>query len=313
MLILGEVRTCLLHNSSVLPRTAVDDLLAVRPGERVSSTERPVPRAVSPDLLEGVDCQLPTRSGTKASGIGTAITRAVVTAGLVLQASSSVRVTRASNDRRVAWEHYAERPGTVDVTSRADVRDLGDGHLRGSSGLTALDLGSLSERLITSVQMRPQLDRVTVIRARPLWIRWAAELTDTDRPTALVEVRNDNARTIRLVINHRHAGVVAQFCEDFALHDWLLTTLGYLLELVERGGTPRQDPVDILRAAIDRLVHVWMPGAHVDPALRVFWDSLERRPGFSLQWNTQVARVRDQIALRSLRALERLRHGDANW
>jgi hypothetical protein len=42
-------------------------------------------------------------------------------------------------------------------------------------------------------------------------------------------------------------------------------------------------------------------------SLLSFWDSLERRPGFSLQWQATVSRIRDQLAVHTLETLSRLR------
>jgi hypothetical protein len=100
---------------------------------------------------------------------------------------------------------------------------------------------------------------------------------------------------------------VARFCEDFALHDWLLTTLGQVLEQASRTKVA-EESIDILRPAIERLLHLWMPGAHVDPVMLTLWDTLQQRPGFDRQWNSQVTRIRDQISLQTLQALQYVKH-----
>ena len=309
MLVLGEIRTCLLDNSGSLPRAVVEQLLSLVPGQRVLSTVRPSARSVSPELTAGVDCRLATKSKTRARGIGTVTSRAVITAGLVLQGSARARVRRASADNRLAWSHYASQPGVIEVISRAEAADLATGYLTDTSPTSTLDLGSVSDHLIDRVQMRPQLDHITSIRSRPTRVRWAALLGDSDTPRARVLLGDDVLRTIELTVREDQFGLAAQFCEDFALHDWLLTTLGQVIERAARS----EDRIDILGSAVERLLHVWMPGAHVDQTMRTLWDALEQRPGFSLQWNAQVAQIRDQITLQTLKALEHARQSSTAW
>lgn len=305
MLILGEIRTCLLHNSRPLPKAVVGELLALKPGRRARVTDRPVNRSVSPELAVGVDCRLASEPSAKARGIGTVVSHAMVTGGVVLQASARARLAPATSDARRGWSHYARRIGTVEVIGKADDGQLALGHRTGA-GSGALDLGAVGEHLLDVVQMRPQLDHTTAIRSRPTRVRWTARCVDGDRTEPAVRLRVDDevSRTIELVVTEDQLGSAQRFCEDVALHDWLLTTLGNAIDQAARGD---DDRTDLLASAVERLVHLWMPGAHVDPATRVLWDSLERQPGFSLQWRAQVAQIRDLIALRTLKALEEAR------
>ncbi|MFJ3718694.1 hypothetical protein [Streptomyces sp. NPDC090057] len=48
-----------------------------------------------------------------------------------------------------------------------------------------------------------------------------------------------------------------------------------------------------------------MPRSHVEPVLSPLWDVLEQSPGFSRQWQNLVQRIRDQLAVRTLRLLQR--------
>jgi hypothetical protein len=48
-----------------------------------------------------------------------------------------------------------------------------------------------------------------------------------------------------------------------------------------------------------------MPAARLDLELTTVWESLERRPGFSRQWQASVNRIRDQIALSTITLLNR--------
>jgi hypothetical protein len=318
VLVLGEIRTCLLHNAAPLPQAAVARLLELVPGQRVLSANRPIGRSVSPQLTVGVDCRLAAVSPQiRARGIGTVICHAVITAGMVLQSSAKANVRRAAADQRLTWSHYVAQPGVIEMIIRTGAvdlaADLAAGYLADTSPVATLDLGAVSEHLIGDVQRRPQLDHITAVRARPTRVRWAARLSDSDIPSARVHVVDDVVRTLELTVRENQLGLAARFCEDFALHDWLLTTLGQIIEQANRTKAVGGEPIDILSPAIERLLHLWMPGAHVDPVMRTLWGTLEQRPGFSLQWNAQVARIRDQIALQTLQALRHAKNSSVEW
>ena len=93
---------------------------------------------------------------------------------------------------------------------------------------------------------------------------------------------------------------VAGLCEDFALHDWLLTTVVRMLDGSRLGSLDGADAVRALRPAVDHLLHLWMPGARVHHALAPLWEVLEREPGFTRQWRTLVQRIRDQLAVQAI-------------
>jgi hypothetical protein len=59
------------------------------------------------------------------------------------------------------------------------------------------------------------------------------------------------------------------------------------------------DPLSLLRPALSQLVHLWMPGVDVDPAMGKLWEGLERHPGYSKQYDRVVTRIRDEIGLKS--------------
>ena len=82
--------------------------------------------------------------------------------------------------------------------------------------------------------------------------------------------------------------------------DQLLTTLVRMIERSRLGSADGPDAVLSLRPAVDHLLHLWMPTAHVDRSLAPLWEVLEREPGFTRQWQTMVQRVRDQLALHAI-------------
>ena len=306
MLVLGEIRTCMLQNSTPLGRLVVADLLKLMPGERVRLSERPVAHAVSPTTSTGVDCQLRTASRSKCRGVGTVAARAVITGGRVLQGSAYVRVLPGV-DRRLPWSHYLARLGVVQtVGKKVNVPDLTDGFLAGHEPGDTLDLGAVSERIVARVQRAPQLDHATTLRSRRTRLRWAAVIgEDADPGGGELVIVDDVIRTLKLTAHAADLDNLVGFCENLALHDWILTTL---LNIVERAETEWASEVAAetrLRPVIGNLLHLWMPGAHVDEAFMPLWHSLERKPGFTRQWESTVARVRDQLALSTIAALNK--------
>lgn len=336
MLAVGEIRTGLLQNSAAVPAALAAQTLELQPGERVRSSERPIAHAVSPDRLAGLDCRLPTRSGARVRGIGTAITRASITGGRVLQASSHTVLVGSDADRRLPWAHYLARPGVVEIGRRAardGWADLADGFLDRAQPDT-LDLGALTERMLADIVVRPQLDRRAPFRVQRTVLRWAAttadatstDTTDTDTdtdatdtgraaagadpgagpaagragaqpPSAQFSLVTATLRTARLTLPAAALPAVLDFCEDLALHDWLLSTVIGVIERSRPDAARGLAALHRIRPAVDHLLHLWMPAARVDRQLLPLWESLERRPGFTRQWEVSVNRIRDQIAM----------------
>lgn len=315
MLILGEVHTGLLQHSTSLSPPLCRHILELVHGEPARQFERPIAYTVSPDLLAGVDCFLPTDSGAKVRGVGTVVHRASLTGGHVLQGSAIVHITRGTTGRRLPWPHYLARPGEVETIGKLDPTAVVRGFLAAKPaprGEALLGLGAISGRLMDVIQSAPELDRRPPFRMARTRLRWAAVLApepqgvadqpeDPTQPAVFV-IEGPQLRTVRLRCQRHQAGAVAQLCEDLARHDWLLTAL---LELVERSriGTGSSHTIDRLRPVVDHLLHLWLPGARVDPSLLDVWEELERRPGFSRQWHALKDRVRDQLALNILTLL----------
>ncbi|HET9140220.1 SCO2521 family protein, partial [Actinophytocola sp.] len=254
MLIVGEVRTGLLHNSVRLPRPTIVELLEIRPGRRVRVTNRPVNRSVSPDGLVCVDCRVPTVPLTKARGIGTVASHAVVTGGLVLQSAARTQLDVVTNRDRRPWSHYAARRGVVEVIGKANLVQLAAGYRAEKPDSTTLDLGAISEHLVSVVQMRPQLDRRTAMRSRPTRTRWTAMVEDRADPAVRLHVDSEELRTVELALPSDLLPHAERFCEDLALHDWLLTAMDNVVEAAEKDIINGIDPMRILGAAVDRLV-----------------------------------------------------------
>ncbi|MBB4968021.1 SCO2521 family protein [Saccharothrix violaceirubra] len=307
VVILGEVRTSLLHTSLPLPRKSVVDLLSLRPGRQVVATDRPINRTVSPDSVVGVDCALATEPQARARGIGTVASHAVVVGGMVLQASARTSCEWVEYRERRAWSHYARRRGVLDVLGNSVPEQVVRGSKRAVRVPETLDLGSVCQRLLAAVQGRPQLDHRTRLRARPTRLRWNAVVEPDVRPSVHLHIDDDVQRTVDLVVPPEAASAAVVFCEDLALHDWLYTTLGAVVEEAERDVDVGADPMRVLGAALSLLVRLWLPGKHVDPVLRPLWDDLEREPGFSTAWHQNVAWMRDQVSITTLSAWQESR------
>jgi hypothetical protein len=116
-------------------------------------------------------------------------------------------------------------------------------------------------------------------------------------------ISDDKARTVRLPYRDLDVAAQAALCEDLALHDWLLTTLLSLIERSRIGSGSRSEIVRRLQPAVDYLLHLWMPAARIDQALADVWHCVEQSPGFSRQWQINVDRVRDQLALGTMEML----------
>ncbi|GAB3818534.1 SCO2521 family protein [Micromonospora zhanjiangensis] len=306
MLTLGEVHTGLLQNSTSLSLDRTADLLDLLVGQRVRRSERPIAYAVSPDEMTGVDCRLPTASGRANRGVGTVVSHAAVTGGHVLQGSTYTRVDRAPSNRRLAWSHYLSRPGQVETIGKVDARDVCQGFLGPAPQSQTLNLGAISARVVDGVQRSPLLDRRPPFRTRRTKLRWSVlpAPDETAEPRGTFRVESDTLRTLELTAPAGDVQAIVELCEDLALHDWLLTTLLSLMEASLTGTGTRAQKVHRLRPAIDCLLHLWMPAARLDESVLSVWQALERRPGFTRQWQSSVDRIRDQVTLSTIALLE---------
>ncbi len=306
MLLLGEVRTCMLHNSSALAAAAVGRLLGLVPGESPTQSHRPVSLAASPAQVVGVDCALPSSSGARYRGVGTVAARVVLTGGHVLQGSAHTRI-EPGVDHRLPWSHYLARPGVVESVGRYRPTDVAAGFLATHSPEDTLDVGAVTERLISLVQSSAELDHRIPLRARRTRLRWAATIAQSGEcdGTGELTIHDEVVRTLRLSICEDDIAEALGFCENLALHDWVLTTLLNLVERSGLGSAPGADAIVAVRPAIDHLLHLWMPGAHVGESMLPLWESLEERPGFSRQWHATVNRIRDQLAVNAVTAWHR--------
>jgi hypothetical protein len=298
MVILGEVHTGLVQHSSLLsPGDSERALSGIRPGELVLRTERPTPRAVSPVVFTGVDCLLPSRNGAKVRGAGTVSTRAIIVGGRVLQGSSHTGI--ATGDRRFFWSHYLSRPGSIEAIGKADPDDVIQGFVAGRPVSRSLSVESICARAMDAVQRSPLLDLRPPMRAPRTCLRWTLDATGEEnfRPRGRFTVNSATLRTLELSVGLCDIDHVVALCEDLALHDWLLSTLSSVLDVVRVSDRPPTERIVRLGPVIEHLLHLWMPGAHVAEDLMPVWDDFERSPGYTRQWNSLVAWIRDQMSI----------------
>jgi hypothetical protein len=308
MLILGEVRTSLLPTSAALPGRDGERVLALTAGAQVLRSDRPISIVVSPELLTGVDCQLPEGRGRTVRAVGTVASRAVLTGGRVLQGSARAAVCLSTHERRLPWSHYLARPGTIEALRAFREDDLANAFLIERSIGPLLNLNAIGDHTAKRVSGNPALDRDPPLRIRPTGLRWAAVLAPDDDGTAAADnlrfvLDNDGRRTVRLLAHGITPEEAAALCEDLALHDWLLTTLTGILDRAGPNLTGTELSAARIRAIVDHLLHLWMPGVRLTAAMRRFWLPLEERAGFARQWNTSVQRIRDHLAMSALQRL----------
>nr|WSY55064.1 SCO2521 family protein [Streptomyces sp. NBC_00886] len=298
----GEVRTCLLPSFQSLDGRAAAQLLRLRAGEHVRLSERPNLYARSPQVLTGVDCRLPTSNGAKVRGVGTVASRAALTEGRVLQTTAYFSAPADGPDVRRPWGQYLVRPGVVEPFGKLPEQATADGVLRGARR-GELDLGMIAEGLLVQLVRHPLLDQQAPFKCRRTHLRWAARRAPEGEGPSLdrFTLAEDGLRTVELRVPESvPAAAVAGLCEDLALHDWLLTTVLHILQNSRLGAADGPAAVLALRPAVDHLLHLWMPRAHVDRTLGHLWDELERAPGFTRQWQTLVQRIRDQLAVQAI-------------
>jgi len=304
----GEVRTCLIQNLGTLSTSATEALMQLTPGSPVSKVERPMRRVLSPEQVTGVDCKLRVAREGRARAIGTVLSHAIVTNGRILQGSAHVALTAAGSNERREWRHYLRRQGVVEVIGSPHPNNLLDGFLSDTPPAQGVDLTSISDRIIDSVQQSPKLDHKTALRAGTGVVRWAATLHPDNVPTVgIVKSDVSNVHAVRLEGRPDDLPMLIRFCEEFALHEWLLTTVKDVIVAraetdIERGG----DPLDSLLFALNQLGPLWMPPTYLSERMKALWEGVENRTHYTNVFDRQVARVRDlrdQVKIRPPRRL----------
>ncbi|MFF4830351.1 SCO2521 family protein [Streptomyces sp. NPDC001315] len=302
VLVCGEVRTCLLPSLQALDGRAAAQLLRLRADEHVRVSERPTMYALSPEVLTGVDCRLPTSNGAKVRAVGTVVARAALTEGRLLQSTAYFGLPAVGPVVRRPWGQYLVRPGMVEPFGKLPEQAAVEGVLCGP-GRGELDIGAVAEGLLAQLRRHALLDRRVPFKSSPTRLRWVARRESEGERASLTNftVAEGGLRTMELGLPEDvPAAVAAGLCEDLALHDWLLTAVQHMLDNGRIGAADGLSAVEALRPVVVHLLHLWMPRAHVDPVLGHMWDVLEEKPGFSRQWENLSRRIRDRLALQAV-------------
>jgi len=302
-LTIGEVHTGLLLSSAAVPADTAAELLAIAPGRSVRARQRPIRYAWSPEVLTGVDCSAPLAERREVRIVGTPATQLSLTEGHIIQAGTHATFRHEYAGRRRPWAHYLAQPGVLEVLGKASEESLATGFLRGPATTTALDLGAVNVRALAAIQRSEHLDHNPPFRSRPTRLRWSAEPSDGEQEIVFT-LGADGLRTVRLRAAEPNPRALADFCADLALHDWLLSTLLHIVDRAVARRRPAAELIGMLRPGIDHLVHAWMPGAHASRTLDTIWQELDLRAGFSLQWQKTVERIRDQLSVGLIEALQ---------
>ncbi|MEU7764230.1 SCO2521 family protein [Nocardia sp. NPDC049190] len=308
LILLGEVRTCLVPDSTALGRDMLEELLALIPGRRMRWRERPTTLATSPTTAVGVDCQLATRPGGGVRGVGTVATNALVVGGRVLQSSVHTTVVAAEASSRQTWSHYLTRVGVMEVISR--ITDTTGAELAscflatGEPPEGTLDLASISQRLLARIRMDMRLDQHPPMQTRTARLRWAARIADVPQPILTFQLQDELVRTVLVTVRDESELAVAhRFCEELALHDWLLTVADSVVEEADLYPPSSPESAELIAPLITHLAHLWMPGAHAPAPLRGLWKQLDHEPGFTREWQARVGQLRDRMSVAILAAM----------
>jgi len=303
-LTVGEVHTSFLLTSTAMSDDIAVELLAMVPGRPVRTRQRPIRYAWSPEVLTGVDCSATLAGNREVRVVGTSATQLSLTDGHIIQARTHAAFRQDPVGRRRLWAHYLAQPGVLDVLGKeASEARLAAGFLQGPATTAFLDLGAVNTRVLAAVQRDPRLDRNPPFRSRRTRLRWSAEYSDVDQ-NMIFTLGANGLRTVRLHAAESDPRALADFFADVALHDWLLSSL---LDIVDRAlarSRPTSELISMLRPGIDHLVHAWMPTAHVSKTLGPIWRELDLKSGFSLQWQKTVERIRDQLSVGVIEALQ---------
>jgi hypothetical protein len=250
-----------------------------------------------------VDCSAPLADRREVRIVGTPATQLSLTDGRIIQAGTHATFHHDHAGRRRPWSHYLAQPGVLEVLGKASEESLATGFLRGPSTTTALDLGAVNVRALAAVQRSEHLDRNPPFRSRRTRLRWSAESSACEQQIVFTLVTED-LRTVRLRAAEPNPRALADFCADLALHDWLLSTLHDMVDRTLARSRPAAELISLLRPGIDHLVHAWMPAARANRTLDGIWQELDLRSGFSLQWQKTVERIRDQLSVGLIEAMQ---------
>jgi hypothetical protein len=164
----------------------------------------------------------------------------------------------------------------------------------GTRGAADLDLTSVTDRLLGRIRTRHP--GYTPLRVGTTRLRWAARVGDVEVPRVAFRLHNDTLRTVLIVVPYETELAAAQrFCEDLAVHDWLLTVVAEATERADLAGPGSAASIETIAPVLCHLAHLWMPGAHSPPALRGLWAQLGEEPDFDAAWRGCIVHLRNRL------------------
>lgn len=299
--VLGEVTTRLLDVADALEPVTAHYLLDLVPGRRPWRVDRPIPQVVSPDLAFGVDCHVPAGASGQVRTVGLVSAHAVLTGGHVLQGSATARIVPNANTHTPEWSHYTARPGVLEVGPKTAPDGIVAGFLDAGAGRELLNLAGISGQVVDRVLRKDLRVERARIPTQPLRLRWNAVLRDDlEAPSADFVAGDGGLLLVSVQARDAHLAMVERFCEDLALHVWMLSSVTRAFERSSR----LLDKADLLARILEYLGHLWGPGTYVDEEVDYLWASVEAAWHLSLTWQRQMERLRDRIALMTLKALQ---------
>ncbi|WP_054815059.1 SCO2521 family protein [Nocardia arizonensis] len=295
----GEVGTALLPTATALRRSEVEELLEFHPGRRAHWRERPVSLGISATTAEGVDCVLAAPGHPAVRAIGTVALRALVIGGRVAQSSAQSFVTRAASDKRMPWSHYLTKDGVLEVITKVTEETggrLSEGFLAAQSSAQTLDLTSITDRLLVRIRMDERLGGEPPLKVGSTRLRWVARVGAVPASQIAFRVHDDTRRTVLLLVPSEQDLAVAQrFCEDLAVHDWLLSAVASVIERADLAGPGSPASAEILAPFLQHLAHLWVPGVHSPRQLRAPWRQLQDDPDFTADWRRSIDHLRNRL------------------
>ncbi|MDX6739818.1 SCO2521 family protein [Actinocorallia sp. A-T 12471] len=302
VLVLGEVKTGLLRHAHSVPEQQGVRLLDLVHGETVRYSDYPRPVVISAERLTGLDCPLPTASGRRSRAVGTAASGAILNGGRMLQAYARATLVRGAHGHRQEWSHYLARPGVVESVGKVDFADVAAGFAGSVAGRQGVDLGAVAARTMATVQAASVLDGRPPIRAAVVSWRWALVRADPDRPVRLTFL-DDRTRLLLLSLGDCDAADAMNLVLDFALHDWLLSTVEDIVARADLESEAGERALRRVRPVLVHLLHHWMPAARLRGDLLPLFSALDRARGLSRRWDNAVRRIRDQFRLAEIQSV----------
>ncbi|ROO89333.1 hypothetical protein EDD29_7023 [Actinocorallia herbida] len=303
-IVLGEVRTGLIRHARSFTESEATRLLTLVHGKTARYTDYPRPVVISPESLTGLDCPLPTARGRNVRGVGTAVSGAVLNGGRVLQSYARTTLVPGTHGRRHNWSHYLARPGIVESLKRLDADDVAAGFAGQGRGRPGIDLGAVAARTMASVQASRALDGDPPVNAAVVSWRWAlVRAAPGSRAPVRLTVVDDHTRLLLLNSDEHDTDDVMGLILDFALHDWLLSTVEDVVARADLESEASDRALRRLRPVLVHLLHHWMPAARVGDDLLPVFEALDRARGLSRRWDNAVRRIRDRFRLAEIQSV----------